>query len=300
MKFVLIGHVDHGKSTLAGSFLYHSNNVNKNYINKNSNKKQSLAHLTDINEDEKIRGITLELNMISFEYQNKKLTIYDSPGHKLLLREMVTGCALTDIPILVISINNYEQGLSGQCIEHAVIARCTSSSLIVTWNKMDLIQWSSDIYHSLKNDFTKRIKRLKFKQIIHIPICASSGQNVFDRYNNKLATMSLIEAMNTMNISKCNIKLIYPINSMVHGLFIIYQIDNVLSPGFKCLAHSYDKIYNVKITNVKNGKLNFATIKNAKKPIHITLKISADQIHSHIILRKNDNTIAIGVLKNIS
>ena len=238
--------------------------------------------------------------MLSFEYQNKKITIYDSPGHKLLIREMVLGCASANIPILVISIKNYEQGLLGQCIEHCVIARCTSSSLIIAWNKMDLIQWCCDIYHSLKNDFTKRIKYLKFKHIIHIPICASSGHNVFVKYDHKLATMSLIQAMNTINIPECNIKLINAINSKVFGRFIINHIDNVLSSGFKCLVHSNDKIYNATITDIKNGKLNFATLKNAKKPIHITLKINTDQIHSHIILRKNDNTIAIGVLENIS
>ena len=132
---------------------------------------------------------------------------------------------------------------------------------------------------------------MKFKQIIHIPICALSGQNVFERHNNKLATMSLIDAMKTISIPKCNIKLINAINSKVHGRFIINHIENVLSPGFKCLAHSNDKIHNVKIIDIKNGKLNFATLKNAKKPIQITLKISVNQIHSHIILRKNDHTI---------
>ena len=161
---------------------------------------------------------------------------------------------------------------------------------------MDLIQWSSDIYHSLKNDFAKRIRHLKFKKIINIPISALSGHNIFNRYDNKLATMTLIEAMNETNKTKCNIKLINTIDSKVQGHFIIHHIDNVISPGFKCLAHSNDKIHNAKIIDIKNGQLNFATIKNAKKPIQITLKISVDQINSHIILRKNDNTIAIGIL----
>ena len=94
MSYILLGHVDHGKSTLAGALLYYSNNVNKDAINKNTTKKQWLAHLSDINDDERDRGMTLELNMFSFEHQNKKLTIYDSPGHKSLIREMVAGCSL--------------------------------------------------------------------------------------------------------------------------------------------------------------------------------------------------------------
>lgn len=130
MSYILIGHVDHGKSTLAGSFLYHSNNVKKDTINKNTNKKQWLANLSDINDDERSRGITLELNMFSFEYQNKTITIYDSPGHKLLVGEMTVGCSLANIPILVISINDYEKGLLGQCIEHCVIARCTYKFIV--------------------------------------------------------------------------------------------------------------------------------------------------------------------------
>ena len=148
LKFNLIGHPNHGKSSLGGLFSYKSNTFNKKSINKNTDKKQCLAHLSDITDDERLRGITLELNKISFKYQNKYFSIYDSPGHGLLIREMVLGCSLSNVPILVISISDYEHGIIGQTFEHTVIARCNSSSLIVAWNKMDMIQWSSVIYHS--------------------------------------------------------------------------------------------------------------------------------------------------------
>ena len=303
MNFILIGHVNHGKSTLARSLLYNSNTVDKrviNRINKNADElkcqNQWLAHLSDINDDERTRGKTLELNKISFEYQNKKIVLYDSPGHRSLIREMVMGCSLANLPILVISIRDYKAGLSGQTLEHTVIARCTSSSLIVCWNKMDSIQWNTDIYNSVITDFTKRINRLKFKQVIHVPISALFG-HLFVRYKNKIATMTLIEAMNNISIPQCKTKMIKAIDNKVHGRFIIYHVDNILSPGFKCVLHANNKIHNAEIVNIKNGKLNFVTLKNAKeKLIHITLKIDTDYINNNVILRKNDNTVAVGML----
>ena len=125
MKFVLIGNVDHGKSTLGGCMLYKSNAINERVIEKI--KKQAdelkmsrwwLAHLLDIDENEKVKGKTHSFNVVSFEYQDKKYEIIDVPGHRELVNEMIYGTARADIAILVISIRKgeYDDGLSGQTL----------------------------------------------------------------------------------------------------------------------------------------------------------------------------------------
>lgn len=123
-------------------------------------------------------------------------------------------------------------------------------------------------------------------------------QNVFEKYNNKLVSMSLLEAMYTINIPNHNNKLIKTNNNKVYGLFIMHHIENVITSGLKCIVHSNDKIFNASIEDIKNGKHNFITSKNAKKLIHITLKIDTNQLYNHVILRKNNHTIAIGLLND--
>ena len=180
MKFVLIGNVDHGKSAFGGQLLIKSNTIKERDIEKIKNKADEmkmsswwLAHILDEDDNEKTKGKTFNINIVPFKYQEKQFEIIDVPGHKELVNEMISGTALADIAVLILSIRKgeYNAGLLGQTLEHTLIARGMGiNSLIVCVNKMDTINWDKEEYYHIINDFNKKIKRYRFKDVIFVPI----------------------------------------------------------------------------------------------------------------------------------
>lgn len=310
MKFVLIGNVDHGKSTLGGQLLVKSNIIQDRDIQKIKNKANQLkmsnwwlAHILDEDDNEKAKGKTYGLNIVSFKYQEKNYEMIDVPGHKELVNEMIFGTALADIAILIISIRKgeYDAGLSGQTLEHTLIARGMGiSSLIICVNKMDTINWDQEEYNHIVSDFTNRIKKYRFKNIIFVPISAYHGDNLFDRYDNPLVSCSLMEVLNSIDIVHNEAELIQPKNEKVEGKFIFNNIKNLITKGYICKLHTKDKLYDAEFVQLKNDKLSFVTQDNSLgKKIPVTLKLNSNQsLNRNVILRDGNQTIAIGILFN--
>ena len=309
MKIVLLGHVDHGKSTLGGNLIYNSNTINKRDIDKI--KKQAdqlkmsrrwLAHILDEDDNERLKGNTYSFNIVQFEYQGNIFEIIDVPGHKELVNEMIYGTSRADLAVLVISIRKgeYEAGLLGQSLEHVMIARGMGlKSLVIALNKMDTINWDFDEYNRVVTDLTRKIKRFPFKHIIFVPISAYRGYNVMKRYNNPLAKYSLIEAINTIIIVPRETKLIKPNDYKVNGRFIFYHIEKLITRGYICNLHTNDKLYGAEIVKLKNDKLpSFVNQNNSQgKLIKATLKLNNNEvINANVILRDGNQTIAIGIL----
>ena len=308
MKIVLIGNVDHEKSTLGGYLLFKSNTINERAIEKI--KKQAdelkmsrwwLAHILDVDENEKIKGKTHSFNVVPFEYQDKNYEIIDVPGHRELVNEMIYGTARADLAVLIISIRHgeYNDGLLVQTLEHTMIARGMGiSSLIICINKMDTINWDHVEYNRVITDFTKRIKKFRFKHIFFVPISAYRGDNVFERYNNPLVNYSLIEALDNINIVSRKTKLIQPNDYKVNGRFIFSHIENLITTGYVCKLHTNDKLYDAEFVELKNDKLPFVTRNNSQgKLIKAIIKLNINEvIDANVILRDGNQTIAIGIL----
>lgn len=309
MKIVLLGHVDHGKSTLGGNLIFNSNTINKRDIDKI--KKQAdqlkmsrrwLAHILDEDDNERLKGKTYSFNIVQFEYQGNIFEIIDVPGHKELVNEMIYGTSRADLAVLVISIRKgeYEAGLLGQSLEHIMIARGMGlKSLVIALNKMDTINWDFDEYNRVVTDLTRKIKRFRFKHIIFVPISAFRGDNVIKRYNNTLVKYSLIEAINTIIIIPRKTKLIKPNDNKINGRFLFYHIENLITTGYVCKLHTNIKLYDVEFVKIHNSKLPFVTQNNSKgKLINVVLKLNTkDAINTNVILRDGNKTIAIGILE---
>ena len=308
MKIVLIGNVDHGKSTLGGYLLYKSNTIDERLIDKIKKQADQLkmsrwwfAHILDEDDNEKAKGKTYSLNVVQFEYQDKKYEIIDVPGHRELVNEMIYGTARADIAVLILSIRKgeYDAGRLGQTLEHTLIARGMGiSSWIVCVNKMDTINWDNDEYNRIITDFTKKIKKFRFKHMMFVPISAYCGNNVMKRYNNPLVDCSLIEALDSINIVPRKTKLIQPIDNKINGRFFFYHIENLITTGYVCKLHTNDKLYDAEFVELKNDKLPFVTQNNSQgKLINIILKLNTNNvIDTNVILRDGNQTIAIGVL----
>merc|ERR1712238_46300 len=148
LNLVFIGHVDAGKSTLSGSILYITENVDKRTIERYEKEAKErnreswfLAFIMDTNEEERAKGKTVEVGRAHFETDAKRYTILDAPGHKNYVPNMIMGASQADVGVLVISARKgeFETGFDrgGQTRKHAMLAKTLGVSyMVVVINKM--------------------------------------------------------------------------------------------------------------------------------------------------------------------
>lgn len=306
IKFVLLGHVDHGKSTCAGRILMDTGTVQKQEVEKaikdaelNNMKSWWLAYLLDVNEDERINGKTVEYTMVPLIYKGYAMQLIDVPGHRQYISEMINGTGKADIAVLICSAKKgeVESGLKGQTYEHLVLARGLGiKSLIVGVNKMDheSVNWSDEIFQDVKAKITKLIARLKFQNVQFIPISGLDGTNLAKSTRTTLMD-AILEAGLGLSDSQTHIDAICQTEITASCIFL--NIKSVVSIGYRCVLHSNFNGKNVlvecEINNIM-GKKPFIT-KNDKGYIDVQLKLDESvNLGSFIILRSGDTTIGMG------
>lgn len=314
MNFVLLGNVDSGKSTLAGRLLIETNTIDENEINKvqreaEKNGKGSfwIAYLLDTDENERERGITLGYTSFQFNHNQKSYVMYDVPGHKDLVHEMVCGSSFCSLGIVVLSARKgeYESSLKGQTLEHVLIARGMGiNSILVCVNKMDLVKWDMNEFERIKKDFTEQIKKFRFKYVEFCPISAFDGDNIVRKKTEK----SLFDILEEIKVDEPKDKY-FNLNgkNTIKTKFIFHNIDNLITSGYTGILHSKDKYYPIIFKNIKNDKFNFVTNKNILDNNGMTKLIDVDiefiepplNIHSNLIIRTEDKTIGLGKVMSV-
>ncbi|KAL2870802.1 putative translation elongation factor EF-1 subunit [Aspergillus lucknowensis] len=193
MNFVVIGHVDAGKSTLMGRLLADLKAVDQRALDKYRREAEkigkgsfALAWVLDQGSEERARGVTIDIAMSKFETENTIFTIVDSPGHRDFVPNMIAGASQADFAVLVIdsSIGNYESGLKGQTKEHALLVRSMGvQRIIVAVNKMDTVQWDKDRFEEIEQQVSAFLTTAGFqaKNISFVPCSGISGDNVTRR-----------------------------------------------------------------------------------------------------------------------
>lgn len=190
--FVVIGHVDAGKSTLMGRLLLDSGAISQHAIDKYEQAskqigKQSfaLAWVMDKTDEERNRGITVDICTSTFETAKTKFTILDAPGHRDFVPNMIDGSSRADAALIVIDCapNAFESGFfaDGQTREHAIVARSLGiEKLVVAVNKMDIQHWNEARFETIKDQFGAFLAKLGFKKdnVIFVPCSGLSGENV--------------------------------------------------------------------------------------------------------------------------
>eukprot|EP01082_Thalassiosira_pseudonana_P015913 g14268.t1 g14268 contig9:1501114-1502870(+) len=202
LNLVFIGHVDAGKSTLSGNILYLTDNVDKRTIEKCESEAKErnreswfLAFIMDTNEEERAKGITVEVGRATFETEAHRYSILDAPGHKNYVPNMIMGASQADVGILVISARKgeFESGFDkgGQTREHALLAKTLGVSyLVVVINKMDepTVQWKKERFDECVQKLKPFLKGCGFtikKEVKFMPISGLNGANVKDEVDPK-------------------------------------------------------------------------------------------------------------------
>ncbi|GME99918.1 unnamed protein product [Ambrosiozyma monospora] len=165
LSFVVIGHVDSGKSTMTGRLLYDLNIVDSKTLHKLTKESESigkasfsLAWIMDQTKEERNRGITVDICQTQFETKQSSFTIIDSPGHKDYVPQMINGVTQADLAIAIIDASSFESGFiaDGQTKEHLTIAKSLGiEKCILLINKMDVVGWSQDRYEEIKDQLTE-------------------------------------------------------------------------------------------------------------------------------------------------
>ncbi|KAL7924260.1 hypothetical protein ACQKWADRAFT_287819 [Trichoderma austrokoningii] len=192
-SFVVVGHVDAGKSTLMGRLLLELKLVEERTVDKYRRQgekigKQSfaLAWVMDQRSEERDRGVTIDIATNHFETESTKFTILDAPGHRDFVPNMIAGASQADFAILVIDANTgaYEKGLKGQTREHVLLLRSLGvQQLIVAVNKLDMVGWSQERFQEILEEVSGFLTGLGFqdKHVTFIPISGLNGDNIVKR-----------------------------------------------------------------------------------------------------------------------
>lgn len=193
INLMIIGAVNSGKSTLSGQILLSCNMVDNRTLEKcekeaieNNQKDCAITYLTDQDEEERQRNVTIDIGRAYFKTDNKRFTLLDCPGHKCYIGNMLNGASQADIAILIITARkgDFEGGFTnGQTKENALLAKTSGvKKLIVAINKMDdiTVNWDKSRYDDIKFHINKYLNNIGFnkKDIIFIPISGITGCNI--------------------------------------------------------------------------------------------------------------------------
>jgi bifunctional enzyme CysN/CysC len=182
---VIVGHVDHGKSTLIGRLLHDTGNLPEGRLEaaEQSSARRGLkiewSFLLDSLQAERDQGVTIDSTRLPFVLDGRPFVIVDAPGHRQFLRNMVTGAADAAAAVLVVDAT---EGAQEQTRRHAMLLRLMGvRHVIVLLNKADLLDFDAARIAAVSAAVTALLRRLGITPAVTIPASARHGDNVADR-----------------------------------------------------------------------------------------------------------------------
>jgi len=295
--------VDDGKSTLIGRLLYDSKSIFQDQLDavEASSKNKGfdyvdLSLLTDGLKSEREQGITIDVAYRYFATPKRKFIVADTPGHIQYTRNMVTGASTANLAIILIDAR---KGMLEQTHRHSFIASLLRiPHAIVCVNKMDLVDYSEDVYDTIVSDFKAFASKLEINDIQFIPISALKGDNVVDKSEHMdwYEGSTLMYHLETLHISSDynHIDCRFPVQSVIRPHTLDNQdfrgfagrIDGgVFKPGdrVKTLPSGF-------VTTIKTIELGGEQIAEAFAPMSVTMTLQdeIDTSRGDMIVRENN------------
>lgn len=234
MNLAVIGHIDHGKSTLVGRLMYETGAIPQHIIDKfreeaKEKGKESFAFawVMDSLKEERERGITIDIAHKRFDTDKYYFTIVDCPGHRDFVKNMITGASQADAAILVVAATD---GVMAQTKEHVFLSRTLGiNQLIIAVNKMDATDYSEDKYNQVKKDVSELLGMVGFKaaDVPFIPTSAFEGDNVSKNSSNTpwYNGPTILECLNSLKLPEAPDDL--PLRVPVQDAYTISGIGTV-------------------------------------------------------------------------
>ena len=185
VAFVIVGHVDHGKSTLIGRLLADTGSLPDDRLERvrqicsELRKPFEYAFLLDALEDEQLQGVTIDITEVPFKWLEREYLIIDAPGHKEFMKNMISGAAHADAAFLLIDAGH---GVQEQSRRHAAALRFFGiKEIAIIVSKMDQVDYSREVFEAIRVEYQRFLETIDVKAREFIPVSAVAGENVTAR-----------------------------------------------------------------------------------------------------------------------
>jgi bifunctional enzyme CysN/CysC len=182
MHVVVVGHVDHGKSTIIGRLLADTNSLPKGKLEAirektlKSGRPFEFAYLIDALKDEQAQSITIDSARVFFQSNKRNYIIIDAPGHIEFIKNMVTGASHAEAAILVIDA---EEGVQENSRRHGyLLGMLGIKKIVVVVNKMDLVDYSQAVFKAIVDEYSHYLSDLGIQPMYYIPVSGREGDGV--------------------------------------------------------------------------------------------------------------------------
>ncbi len=292
LRFLTCGSVDDGKSTLIGRLLYDSKMIYEDTLAKL--EKESAVHgttgggfdpamLTDGLKEEKEQGITIDVAYRYFSTAKRKFIIADTPGHVQYTRNMATGASTADLAIILVDARP-GHGVMEQTKRHSFIASLLGiKHVLVAINKMDLVDFSEEVYNQIQQDYREFAERLDPTDLHFIPISALLGDNVVDRSENMpwYKGSTLMNFLETVYIgSDRNLKdFRFPVQSVIRPNLDFRGFSGTIASGIVRVGDEIMSLPSRKKSKIKEIVTFDGNLEEAATPMSVTLTFE-DEIDS--------------------
>jgi sulfate adenylyltransferase subunit 1 len=303
LRFTTAGSVDDGKSTLIGRMLYDSKSIFEDQYEaikiaseKRGEEYVNLALLTDGLRAEREQGITIDVAYRYFATPRRKFIIADTPGHIQYTRNMVTGASTANLAIILVDAR---KGVIEQTKRHAFIASLLKiPHIVICVNKMDLVDYSQDVYESIKKDFQNFASKLEVLDIHFVPISALLGDNVVDKSTKMdwfggstlLYLLETIHIGSDQNLVDCR----FPVQYVIRPQSAEYHdyrgyagrvAGGIFKPGDKVMVLPSGFTSKIKSIDTFTGPVN-----EAFTPMSVTIRLEdeIDISRGDMIVRENN------------
>jgi len=205
LHIVIVGHIDHGKSTLVGRLFYDTGCLPPDKVEElkrisaEMGKELEFAYMMDHLEEERQKGITIDIAHTFFATPKRRYVIIDAPGHKEFLKNMITGSSQAQAALLLVDIS---QGIKEQTRRHCYILGLLGiKQVAVLINKMDMVDYSQESFNAIKAEIESVLGKLNIKPAYILPVAARLGDNIAKK-SDKLPWFNgptVIEALDSFN-----------------------------------------------------------------------------------------------------
>ncbi|MDE1850797.1 MAG: GTP-binding protein [Candidatus Micrarchaeota archaeon] len=192
INITLLGHKDHGKSTLIGNLLIHTKSVTETRINEAKKTSSELGrqfepgYILDSFEEERMGEMTIDTTRAEIVHKDLAFAFIDVPGHEELIKNMISGASYAEIALLLVSAKA-DEGIRDQTKRHIFIARMLGiKKLIVAVNKMDMVGYDQERFEQIKEELNGFIHRIGFggNEVYFVPTSAYKAENLLRRSTN--------------------------------------------------------------------------------------------------------------------
>src|SRR5262245_50729551 len=204
IRLVVVGHVDHGKSTLIGRLFYDTGSLPEGKyeqlvaIAQRRGVPFEFANLMDALQAERDQNITIDTAQIWFHTEKREYVIIDAPGHKEFVKNMVTGASRADAALIIIDAS---EGVQEQTRRHGYLLRLIGvRQVLVVVNKMDLVGYSQATFDEVSSQYRAFLKGIGVEPQQILPVSARQGDNIASRGDNLkwFTGPTVVEALDTI------------------------------------------------------------------------------------------------------